>query len=409
MTSEHNDHMNVNGRTMKACLVTLAVFLSLVAATAVRAQSREVIGYYPSWKWTSRNNLVTPARIPYDKLTIINYAFFVPHPDGWIVGKDSVGDALYLKDNLDPVTGARIPGTSLTALAHTHGVKVMLSLGGWEDSDNFPAVAAGAETRARFAHSCIERIREYGFDGIDIDWEYPGYEGHKGTPQDRENFTLLLRTLKDSLVAHGKHTGSTFLLTAAVPAGMATASGIDMVRVADILDMVNIMTYDFHGPWDRLANHNAPLYSSEGTDSARCIDGALKLYHRTFGIPASKINLGVPFYGQTFASCATLNSPHTGADTTHFSTHGAFYYDIVGIMDHFTRSWDDRAKVPYLVSKEWNMLISYDDEESVGQKAQYVLENKARGLIIWEITGDFMPDGTTPLLDVIHNRFSTAK
>jgi len=362
------------------------------------AQKKEIIGYYPSWKWKSRNNLVSPARIPYDKLTIINYAFFIPRPDGTFTGKDSVGDSLYLRGT---------PGSTLTDCAHRHGVKVLLSLGGWEDSDNFPAIAATPLLRAAFARSCLEAISEYGFDGIDIDWEYPGYVDHKGTPGDARNFTLLLQTVRDSLSAYGARTGRTYLLTAALPAGANHAANIEVKKIAEILDQLNIMTYDFSGPWDSRSYHNSPLYSSLGVDSARSVNGAFTLYHRTFGVPAAKINLGVAFYGQTFSRCTALNAPHAGADTLHFSTDGAFYYNILEHIGKFVRRWDDEAKVPYLISTEWNLLISYDDAESIRAKAEYTLRNNIHGLIIWEITGDFLPDGTTPLLDAIVSTFQT--
>jgi len=101
----------------------------------------------------------------------------------------------------------------------------------------------------------------------------------------------------------------------------------------------------------------------------------------------------------------TLDAPHGGADTVHFSPQGVFYYDIVPLLGKFTRKWDDRAKVPYVVSAAWDMVISYDDEESVSYKAQYVLDHDACGLIIWEITGNYLPDGRTPLLDTIDGKF----
>ena len=376
----------------------LCIVLGLLAAGLSPAQRKEVIGYYPSWKWTSRDNLVSPARIPYDKLTIINYAFFAPKPDGTIAGRDSVGDAKYLRS---------APGTTLTDLAHRHGVKVLLSLGGWDDSDNFPAVAATPVLRAAFAHACIGAIKAYGFDGIDIDWEYPGYSDHKGTPDDTRNFTLLLQTVRDSLSVYGKQTDRHYLLTAALPAAATHAARIEVKNIAQILDQLNIMTYDFSGPWDPRSYHNSPLYPSLGGDSTRCVDGAFALYHRTYGIPAEKINLGVPFYGQTFARCTALNAPHAGADTLHFSSSGAFYYDIRANLDRFTRRWDDHAKVPYLVSTDWNLFVSYDDAESIRAKAAYIVDNGIHGLIIWEITGDYLPDGTTPLLDTIVSTFQS--
>lgn len=382
--------------SMKPYLYGICLTIGLSAGGVMSAQERDVIGYFPSWKWTSRDNLVTPARIPFEKLTIINYAFFYPLPDGRLVGKDTVGDAMYLRGN---------PGTRLTDLAHEHGVKVMLSLGGWENSDNFPTVASRPSLRAEFAHSCIEAIKAYHFDGIDIDWEYPGFADHGGTPADRNNFTVLLQTLRDSLTAHGSLTGRRYLLTAALPAGAGHLAMIEIGKVSEILDLVNIMTYDFYGPWEPVANHNSPLYPSQGADSSRCVDAVFRLYSRTCGIPASKINLGVPFYGQTYTQCTALNTQHAGADTTHFSKFGAFYYDIVPQMDRYARYWDDRAIVPYLVNCEWKLLVSYDDEESIRAKARYVLEHDIHGLIIWEITGDYLPNGTTPLLNTIHSVF----
>jgi chitinase len=385
---------------MKTYRNVLCLMIGLLSARITVAQEREVIGYYPSWKWTSRNNLVTPARIPYEKLTIINYAFFYPLPDGRILGKDTVGDALYLRCG---------PGKRLTDLAHQHAVKVVLSLGGWEDSDNFPSVASTPLQRAAFAHSCIHAIKEYDFDGIDIDWESPGYADHKGTSADRQNFTLLLQTLKDSLRNYGMQRGRSYLLTAALPSAAVHLKNIEIDKIAGILDQLNIMTYDFYGPWDPLSNHNCPLFPSEGADSTRCVAAALELYHRIHGIPTSKINLGVPFYGQTYTHCTALNTRHAGPDTTHFSRFGAFYYDIERQMGMFQRRWDDRAKVPYLVSSAWDLLISYDDEESIRAKAEYVLENNVHGLIVWEITGDYLPDGSTPLLSAIHAVFHPTK
>jgi chitinase len=387
--------------------VLLAIVMLGLSLPAM-SQRQEVIGYYPSWKWRSRNNLVSPARIPYDKLTVINYAFFYPLPDGTLVGRDTVGDALILRGERDMEGSGFKPGTALTDVAHRHGVKVMLSIGGWEDSNNFPEVASSDVRRARFAHSCLEQIRTYGFDGIDIDWEYPGYADHKGTPDDRQNFTRLLQVVRDSLENYGRATGERYSLTAALPAGASALTTYEMDKIAVLLDRLNVMTYDFNGPWDSLSGHNAPLYAPRPDDSLRNVDAAFNLYVHTLNVPAEKVNLGVPFYGQTYTQCTSLYARHGGADTVHFSPQGAFYYDIVPLLARFTRRWDDRAKVPYLVSAAWNVLISYDDEESVRYKAQYVLDHHACGLIIWEITGDYLPDGRTPLLDAIDATFRTS-
>jgi chitinase len=372
-------------------LIGLLALLFCIQGFAQEAR-KEVIGYFPSWKWKDRNNLVTPERIPYDKLTMINYAFFFPRTDGSIVGRDTVGDRLFLYSGRT---------TALVPLAHRHGVKVLLSLGGWEDSDNFPRIASTPELRAAFSHSCLDAIRTFDFDGIDIDWEFPGYRDHDGTAADRENFTKLLSVLRDSLSTFEKIMGRRFLLTAALPSGGEHLRNIDAWKITGILDQLNIMTYDYYGPWDPLANHNAPLYASAGADTTRSVDASFRLYHQSLGVPASKINLGIPFYGHAFARCTTLNGRHAGADTMFFSAAGAFYHDIIAQERNFTKYRDDRARTPYMVSSALNVFVSFDDEESVRAKGEYVVAQGAHGVIIWEITGDYLEDGRTPLLDAI--------
>ncbi len=389
---------------------TWICLLSLMLATvSAIAQRKEIIGYYPSWKWQLRDVVMTPARIPFAKLTMINYAFFYPSADGGLVGRDTVGDEIFLRGERDTDTGTAKRSPGLVELAHRQGVKVLLSIGGWEDSSNFPEVTASEMKRQQFAHSCINKIREYDFDGIDIDWEYPGYAEHKGTAEDKDNLTFLLQVTRDSLTGYASRTGKKLLLTAALPAGASNVSNFDLEKLTDLLDMLNVMTYDLNGPWDPVSGHNSPLFSSNDDDSSRNIDAAFRLYTVTYKVPASKVNIGIPFYGHTFANCVALNAPHSGPDTVHFSARGCFYYDIVRSIDKFTRFWDYRAKVPYIISQNWKTFISYDDEESVGYKSQYVLDKNAGGVIIWEITGDFMPDGGTPLLDVISRKFGAAK
>lgn len=378
-------------------IVLLVMLISCVLSSGF-SQRKEVIGYFPSWKWTMGKSAMTPEKIPYEKLTIINYAFFSPRPDGIIVGRDTVGDALYLR---------AVPGSRITDLAHQHGVKVLLSLGGWEDSGNFPAVAASPALRKTFVRSCMDTVRRYGFDGIDVDWEYPGFAEHNGTPVDRENFTLLMQLLKDSLQAHGASTGITCLLTGAFAATASHSDCIDFGKIGNILDQLNIMTYDFYGAWSPLSNHNAPLYPSAGADSSLCMDAAFTLYNRTYHIPASKLNLGLAFYGRTYSHCTALNSTHAGPDTMYLP--GATYSEILARIGSFTRKWDERAEVPYLVSSAWNMLVSYDDEASIRIKSQYMLDKKVHGCIIWEITQDYLPDGSTPLLNAVAKTFGTAQ
>jgi chitinase len=375
-------------RIFAAFLLTSAVSLCAFS----QPERKEVIGYFPSWKWKPDSAAMTVGKIPFSKITIINYAFWYPLPDGSLRGRDTTGDAVFLRGPKE---------SRLVDHAHARSVKVMLSLGGWEDSDHFPVVASTEAVRIAFSHSCLEALRRFGFDGIDIDWEYPGYADHHGTPADRVNFPLLLRSLRDSLDAEGKHSGKELLLTAALPASASQLSGVDMPVVCPLLDQVNLMTYDYHGTWENVSGHNSPLYASAPGDSLLCVSASFRLYANELKVPTTKLNLGVPFYGHAYRGCSGLRQPATGPDTTYFDAEGSFYRAIAQSAGQFTRYWDEKACVPYLISNDGSTFVSYDDERSIRLKAEFVREHHARGLIIWELTGDYEPDGATPLLDAI--------
>ena len=375
------------------------IFIFLLIAVSVSplclGQQKNIIGYFPSWKWRDKNALMTFDKIPFGKLTIIDYAFWHPLTDGSIAGIDTVGDGLNLwGKNSRP---------SLVELAHQHHVRIMLSIGGWDDSYNFPAVAASESLRVAFSHSCVDVIKKFDLDGIDIDWEFPELTEHHGMPGDKYNYTLLMRDVRDSLESYGHQIGKHLLLSAALPASEKELSHFEIDSVAEIFDMLNVMTYDYNGSWSPISGFNAPLYSWRSDDSLHNVDASFKLYTEQLQIPSSKINLGIPFYGHSFAHCITLNSPHKGDDTTLFPNVDVFYYDIAGHFDKY-RQWNDSAKVPYLVVPGENTLISYDDDESVALKAQYVLDHHAGGVMIWEITGDYLGNDSNPLLDVIYSK-----
>ncbi len=143
-------------------------------------------------------------------------------------------------------------------------LKTLLSVGGWTWSNHFSDVAADPAARSNFANSAVQVIRAYGFDGIDIDWEYPvegGLPDNSTLPEDKHNFTLLLQETREKLTAAGAQDGRSYLLTIAGHANPSYASTTELDAIAEILDWINIMTYDFHGDWEQTTNHNASLYS----------------------------------------------------------------------------------------------------------------------------------------------------
>ena len=399
----------------KSSFRLLIVVLFLNFTGFAQQGCKEIIGYYASWLMYQRGGAVVPESIDYSKYSIINFSFFYPDSMGNITGTDPWADTLLLrgKINWSKPQPAYYPNTSLVDFAHLWGVKLMVSIGGWTLSDNFPAIAADPARCAHFASECVRVIKQFQFDGIDIDWEYPCYEEHSGRPEtDREGFTRLMRAIRDSIDAYGEKVGQDYLLTAAFGAQDIRMQCIDYQEITTFMDYVNMMTYDMNGTWSSEANHNSPLYSPEVGDQSS-LDQTYKLLTEKYGVHPSKINLGVPFYGRTlrgFEGEPKLFGKHKGkTDDIRFSLHEGSptsFQIMLEKPDGFKEFWDDVSKVPYLINYKDSSFVSYDDPKSIRMKAQYIVDKKCAGAIIWDLTNDYIEKkpGTllitgTPLAD----------
>ncbi len=396
--------------------LVILFLLLLASCTGTTQPARNIVsGYYPSWRWYDRDKLVQPATLNYQLYDIIYYAFLDVEPDGALRLSDPWADKNLL---LGPSNGSAPPGYEQSPdlgnpanhhsgkrfadYAHRHNVRFVVSIGGWTHSDNFPAVAANPESRARFASQCAQIIQLYNLDGIDIDWEYPGYEARGGSVADKANFTLLLRQVRAALDAQERKVRRDLLLTIACSAAPVRMGGIDWPQVKGLVDGINLMAYSFYGHWDPVSNHNAPLFppanaTQPGFSCSEAVQNLLDL-----GVPAAKINLGLAFYGRTqlTAGASGLHVQGLGCpDTLAFPRNGATpqYYLIAerlnqGIYDY---GWDDVAQVPYLSGKPGiRSFVSFDDEKSIALKAEFIKSRKLHGAVIWDITADYLE--TTP-------------
>lgn len=411
--------------------------LTLSMALKLNAQGpcQEVIGYYPNWQWYDRGNLVNPASIDYTRYTIINYSFFDVLPDGSLQTLDPWADKNLL---LGPINWALAPvgydssfdfgnpdyhhpGQAFSDYCGEAGVKLLPSLGGWTLSFNFPAIAADPIKRETFANSCVELIEAFNFDGIDIDWEYPGYAPHGGTPADRENFTLLLAEVREALDLAEVVLGKELLLTIAVGAAPARMEDVEWEPVSELVDIINVMSYDYYGAWDPVTNHNAPLSAPEVGDPEFNVEATIDRLLNQYDVAPDKVALGVGFYGRSVLTTGApgLHVPSAGAPD--LSTFGAdegtpLYYNIVAAEPLFEKHWDEAAQVPYLTGlKGLQSFVSYDDSLSISLKAAYALEQNLRGVIIWEITGDYIETSPgsgliagTPLADALNDALCAA-
>ncbi|WP_308709562.1 glycosyl hydrolase family 18 protein [Marinoscillum pacificum] len=296
-------------------------------------------------------------------------------------------------------------------LAHQNGVKVMASIGGWSMCKHFPEMAADPAKRATFVADC-QKLINTGFDGIDLDWEYPGpYSGMNftGTQADFENFKILVQEIRAAI-------GPDKLITAAFSADPVKLAGFDWAALSNTIDYFNMMTYDFNGGFSDIAGHNAPVYSYDGAESPTFNWQSTYNALMSYGVPAAKINFGIPFYGRGVVTdgTAALNAPtlkrqetvqpdgpiSTASDFTNwprdvYDGTPNYYYikqQALGSGSGWTRHWDNQAQVPYLT--KGNFFLSYDDVKSIGIKADYIVNNNLGGTIVWTVYGDLEIGGS---------------
>jgi GH18 family chitinase len=404
-------------------LILKFIFILLLAVFSKKANAqnlpcKEVIGYYPNWQWYDRAKLVQPNTIDYSKYTIINYAFFKPETNGNISSTDTWADDNLLNGQPNWAQGGYYPNTSIISLAHNAGVKVVPSIGGWTLSDNFPQIAADATKRTTFANACVQLISQYNFDGIDLDWEYPGYVDHNGTAADKQNFTLLLQAVRSALNAKTLQTGKTYLLTSCFGASQTHMNNIDWANVTPLLDCINLMSYDFFGAWDSKTNHNSPLYAPAQGDPTFNINSAVTTLLTTHNVPANKICVGLAFYGRSTKTSGTPtlhgNTTGSGDNVTFSDDDGTpLFYNVLKKQNLFNKYVDNLAASPYMLGKNGlNTFLSYDDTASITTKATYIKNKNLKGCIIWEITGDYIETSAgsgviagTPLATAIKNAF----
>lgn len=260
-------------------------------------------------------------------------------------------------------------------------LKILFSVGGW-GAGGFSPMASTAENRESFAKSCLDTVKKYGLDGIDIDWEYPtlDWAGIEASPDDKQNYTLMLesiRSLFDSV-------NPNLMLTVAVGCDAYFTEATEMDRVGQICDYVSVMTYDMRGCGDRITGHHTNLFSYECPDrrSRRSVLHSVELYHNA-GVPYEKLVIGAAFYSRMWKNVRSdtdgLNSP---ADPGNYGPgYGEIAKKFIG-KEGFVRYFDDSAKAPYLFNG--STFISYDDPKSIAEKCRYLKEKGLLGIMYWE-------------------------
>jgi len=344
------------------------------APTPMPILGKMVVGYYAAWAAYSG---FTPDKVDATKLTHINYAFAN-------IGSDYKINLGY--PDVDPTNIAKLNDLKRT----NPNLKTLIAVGGWSWSARFSDAALSDESRTIFADSCVDFIVKYGFNGVDIDWEYPvvgGLATNVRRPEDKYNFTLLMQKLREKLDARGVIDGEKYLLSFAGAAGSWYLNNIELSKLQQYVDFVNVMTYDIHGTWDQYTDFSAPLYNS--TDASPqlkwSVDTSINVWLKT-GFPASKLVMGVPFYGYLFKAAANVNN---GLYQRYSGSASISYANIVGNYlnaQGYVRYFHEESMVPWLFNG--STFITYEDEKSMDYKAQYVKFKGLGGAMIWELSQD---------------------
>mgnify|MGYP001438362551 CR=1 FL=1 len=348
-----------------------------------------VVGFLPGYA-TNKKRGYDIASVPGDQLTHLIYCFagFVQSGAAWQAATPEPKDAT-----------KNFP--KLLALKQRYpALKLMVSVGGWNNSQKkvngatiFSTIAADPGLRKAFVQSCLEQFILRSptiFEGIDIDWEFPG-------PQDQANFTLLIREFRSQLDAAGGQQGRHYALTLSIN---TTPANIDLVNLQTSLDWLNVMAYNFHAPnqspSNAVTNFNAPLYSSPHDPTPGVnIDARLQALIR-LGVASRKLVLGIPAYALAYAGVGATNGglyqPYSGPGPDTY-TPGSGILTYKDVMDNYlptcgSPSFDTSTRSSSIYCVASYVWISPNLADDVLAKATYVMQNNLGGLMLWELGAD---------------------
>jgi chitinase len=341
--------------------------------------SYRLIGYFPSWGIHAMRYNVSD--IPADTLNYVIYAF---------AGVSAASECVSVKPADDNV---KFP--QLIELKQQYpNLLTLISVGGASHSKYFPSAASNDTARRHFAQSCVQFMKQNGFDGIDIDWEYP-------TAGQKQGFTALLTELRRQLGAQGAADGQDYLLTIAAPARSHYYANLELNVIPALLDWINLMSYDFTVPSGRTTDFVAPLNAYDpaiAKHAAANVDAAVQAYLNA-GVPNDKLVLGTRFVGTGWQGVAETGNglyrqnegPAPGTwDAAGAAPSGRFGYQDLeqNYLGSYMRYWHADAQVPWLYNPSTGVFITYEDPQSPQLKARYGVDNQLGGVMIWHLSAD---------------------
>ena len=347
--------------------------------------TRVAASYFTNWPQyhtatlDGRSCRFTPDNIDGSHLTHIFYAF-------------AVIDSTYQVVNFEWNDFDFYKAVQAKKLIWPH-LKTLISIGGWNFNLNestkhlFSKMASTKESRAKFISSAITYAHTHGFDGIDIDWEYPAFEPQGGSPEDTENFTKLLREFRAAINADTNT--NKLLLTIAAPAGEEKFTLLELNKIHKYVDFINLMTYDLHGSWDKVTNPHTSLYSAYTNNSTN----TAVTHYLLAGVPPRKLVLGLAAYGRTWTAPNTATKYGDAADGTGeagvCTQERGFLnsYEIAHMVAQGATEVKDEPSDTYYAYKG-DQFVTYDKLDTHLVKLNYACKKGLGGAFLWAMDLD---------------------
>ena len=319
---------------------------------------------------------------------------------------------------LDPANVGGVFGVLYQLREQNPQLKLDLSVGGWTLSEGFYWMAGNPTRRKAFVDSIVHFLERFDFDGVDIDWEYPGTDGSvpgASSPADDANYATLIQELRAGMDWLSNKTGKSYRLSSAIPAGLGRLEKINWDNVHPYMDRLYLMTYDLTGAWEREISHHTPLYTNPnavGSSAGTSADWTIN-YMKSLGIPANKLMIGAANYHRAKATVPGDISEYTNG-LTGSTTYGDLNWtgadQILGIAgvgsweagvvegydlfqnfldrdlkprNGYTLYTDKIANADYLVHEGIGSFISIETPRTVALKTQYAKDNGLAGIFFW--------------------------
>jgi chitinase len=301
----------------------------------------------------------------------------------------------HLKGSTISISNARDSAALMSCVAlkkRNPQLKVIVSMGGWTGCFSCSEVFSTDSSRKIFVSSTKKLLADYNADGIDLDWEYPAIPGPPGHPysaNDKDNFTALIKTLRDTL-GLGKE-----ISFAAGGFTKYIEESVDWKKVTPLVDRINLMTYDLITGYDTVTGHHTGLYST--AKQKESCDHAVKML-KAKGVPTNKLLIGAAFYARIWENVGPENNGlyEKGKFLRGISYSG--FNKVLSVDSGFVYHWDKTAAAPYLYNAERKWFVTFDDSSSIAIKTKYTIKNKLNGIMFWQLADDSFSGG---LLDVV--------